>query len=259
MTTTLTTADLQVAFTFPFKDPRWISKFAIGTLIYTFGILFIPGFIVSGYYYEIARRIIQERAAPALPEWTDLGAYLANGLKMALVSLIYLLPVWLSFLPAAVMALLTNLEQTINLSAEFYLVGMLLSFGVMMLGMGLGIPLGIFNQAATNHMIAKGEFRAAFRVREWWSILRYNVLGFVLAAFLIKGAFYILMLIQQFIFMTIILCIIYPVFMFGVYFYIGIVGSVLHAQAYVGGADRAALLQAQPHLSASPVPADSGN
>ena len=100
----------------------------------------------------------------------------------------------------------------------------------------LAVVLFALAPAAVGHMISHDSFGAAFRIREWWPIFRANLLGFILALVLSFGFSFILGMVIQFLYFTIILCIIVPFLMIGFTVYQLIVYSALIGMAYKEGA-----------------------
>lgn len=98
MSTLFTTENLKGVFAFPFKDQELPAKLLILFLMYFGGFLIVPMLFVSGYQYEIMRRIIVNREEPSLPEWEDWGTLLKNGAKFWGVTLIYFLPLFAFFI-----------------------------------------------------------------------------------------------------------------------------------------------------------------
>jgi len=237
MTTLFTSDNLQSIFTFPFKDEKWKSKLAIFVAITFAGILIVPTFFLWGYIYELMRRIIVDRGEPTLPDWDDWGGYFTNGFKISCVIIIYSLPVMLlTFLPYLFLILPMAVGNSTFLDEPaFSLVFSILIMVFMTLGMLLGFISQFLLPVAVSHMIAKGETRAAFKIKEWWQIFRKNFGGFFLSFILVMGTMWILMIISQFLMMTIILCIAAPIAWSITYAYVGVIGSVLFGQAYNEG------------------------
>jgi len=240
MATRFTTQNLQAVFKFPFQDAKWKSKFAILALLSIASILIVPGFFIGGYVYETMRRIIVDKVeAPTLPDWDDMGTYFKNGLRIFGVGLIYSTPTWiLLILYFAILAPL----MILNSDSTRYETGLMLAVplmtGLMFLGYAIGFVMQFLSIAAMSHMIAKDEFRAAFRVREWWPILRVNIGGYLLTFILIFGASYAITLAIQILVFTIILCITVPFLMLAIYPYLLVISSALFAQAYNDGVER---------------------
>jgi hypothetical protein len=137
--------DIGRAFSFPFKDPQWVSKFIIGAL---FGLLCVVGigiFFLAGYFIQIAQRVIR-REEPALPEWDNLGEKFVLGIKIAIVYLIYLLPVFLLMLPLLPLAILTEQPETAEIIGLFSLV---YSFGFTLLVIPYSLALTVASPIIT--------------------------------------------------------------------------------------------------------------
>jgi Protein of unknown function (DUF4013) len=78
--------DVGEAFGFVFRSRNWFGQLAIGALC----LLFIPLFILLGYFVETARTI--SRGGRELPPWTDVGTKLREGFVLAVVFFIWNLP-----------------------------------------------------------------------------------------------------------------------------------------------------------------------
>ena len=70
MSTNSSTQQLQNIFTFPFKDPDWVKKLAIGSLLILSGFIIpiLPILFVYGYIMRIMERIIVQDGELYLPE-----------------------------------------------------------------------------------------------------------------------------------------------------------------------------------------------
>jgi hypothetical protein len=254
VTTSFTSDELQRLLKFPFEDPRWTTKFLIGSALILVGsFLLIPLIPVYGYSYEIMRRIIVERGQPYLPEWDDWGKLFVDGLKLLGVYLIYILPflvffcagygVFMGFIFAAegVQQSAGDPETAAPLMTLLPLLAMVIwlgSFGIGMLGI---ILVSLIIPVAAGHVIATGEFAAAFRVREWWPIFRANWSGYVIAYVLILGIGIVTSFVMQLLYITIVLCCLVPFITVAVYMYMAVIGSVLFGQAYRIGTDQVGL------------------
>lgn len=235
-----TTDHLKGVFSFPFKDERWVEKLLILIGLILFGFLLLPYFFVSGYFYEIMRRIIVDREAPSLPEWDDWGSYFTNGLKLFAMSLIYSMPaIVLMIVSQVIFVFWVGLVDS-GAAEEFWLplVGMPIFYIVMGVGMILGFVSMLAMVAAMGHLVAKDEFGAAFRLREIWSIFRKNFAGYLISFVVLMGLYWVVMMISQVLMFTVVLCCLYPVAMVLSQVYVGVVGSALFAEAYVEGADK---------------------
>jgi hypothetical protein len=88
---------------------------------------------------------------------------------------------------------------------------------------------------ALAHVAVRREFGAFFRVGEWWRILRANLGGFLAAMFYTAGMYMMIMFGFQILYMTIILCLVIPLLMAPVTFFMMVVFARLIGQAYGSG------------------------
>jgi len=92
--------DIGKSFSFVFEDDRWITKILIAAAILAVGWVFVwlvgiplllAILLLAGYQIEITRRVIRG-VTPVLPEWNDWGKLLSEGVKFAVIGLVYSLP-----------------------------------------------------------------------------------------------------------------------------------------------------------------------
>jgi hypothetical protein len=79
------------SFSYVFDDESWLPKILIGGVL---SIVPIANLIPSGYTLELFRNIVSGSERP-LPEWSDLGQKLGQGLLLFVVGFIYNLPIFL--------------------------------------------------------------------------------------------------------------------------------------------------------------------
>ena len=94
------------AFSFPFKDPDWLSKFLLGTLFSFLSLLLIGIPVTCGYYVELLQRVRRGEQYP-LPEWKDVGVKFVVGIKYLALTIIYHLPILLVLIPVILMMMAT--------------------------------------------------------------------------------------------------------------------------------------------------------
>jgi hypothetical protein len=83
--------DVGEAFSYVFRSRNWFGKLAVGALcLLFFWVLFIPFFLLLGYYVEAARSI--SRGERELPPWTDLGKKLGDGFLLGVALFVWGLP-----------------------------------------------------------------------------------------------------------------------------------------------------------------------
>ncbi len=86
------------SLTYMFADENWLGKIAILVLLAIFSIFILPIFIIFGYSLAIAANAY--RGLERLPSWDNLGQYLSDGFKLAIVLFVYnLIPIglWVLF------------------------------------------------------------------------------------------------------------------------------------------------------------------
>src|SRR4030065_1188818 len=81
--------DFGKAFSYQFEDQDWIKKILIAAVIPLIPI--IGSLVVAGWGVEITKRVIHHEPFP-LADWNDFGGYLGKGFKMAVIALVYALP-----------------------------------------------------------------------------------------------------------------------------------------------------------------------
>lgn len=249
MTTYTSTQQLQDVIAFPFKDADWFKKLAVGSLLVLANFLLpiLPLFLVYGYLMRVMRRIIVEAEQPTLPEWNDWGSLFFDGLRLAGAGLVYSLPALIlfflgyltAFLPAFLAPWLEGVaESSSAATALLPIVGMMLGFGGMGLGILLGLAVGLIVPAALGHLVAKDRFSAAFEIGDWWPVFRANFTGFLLAFVLLMGLTMIGSFIFQILYFTIILCCLLPLVLSAFSMYLSLIASTLFAGAYYDGLHR---------------------
>ncbi len=235
----------QKMFTYPFEDERWGSKFLIGSLLYmaNYVVPILPLFFVLGYAVE-AMGIIIERGRAEMPEWDDWGRLWLKGLYWFIISITYMIPAFIVWLGGACLFLvgtsltfagLAAVETEPELSGLgaglgtliivvaflFFLLGL-----VLLLAASLLAPMGVAQYAAS------GRLAAAFRLGEIWALICANPGDFVLAWLMVYGLAYVLTLVATFLYSTICLCLLVPIIVAPLYFYMFLFQMSLFGAVY---------------------------
>ena len=166
--------DIGKSFTFVFEDDDWIIKILIAAAILFVGVLFswlllIPLLLavalLNGYMMEITRRVTRGQV-DGLPEWENWGDLIADGLKVLVIQIVYMLPIIIAsfclIVPAAVA------ESSEGLSAFLSLI-----LGCFMVIWA--ILATIVMPAATAIYAATDDLAAAFRFGEVFALVRDNL------------------------------------------------------------------------------------
>ena len=103
--------DLGKAFSFPFKDPAWVSKFVIAGIFLILCLFGIGIPVIVGYLLQVTQRVMR-REETLLPAWTDIGVKFVLGFKYCVVYMLYLLPVFLLILPLIGIAAASELSDS---------------------------------------------------------------------------------------------------------------------------------------------------
>ena len=151
------------AFSFPFQDQEWFKKVAILALISLIPI--VGPFVVLGWGVEITRRVIRKDPTP-LPAFGNFGGLLVDGLKVAVIIFVYMLPIIL--VQACNQAITFGLPELMNDLDTVGTITMvtLICFGCLSLLyailMGFLLPAALGNFAATDKMGAAFKFGKVF-------------------------------------------------------------------------------------------------
>lgn len=115
--------ELGKAFSSPFKDPAWISKFIIAGVFILLSVFLIGIPIIVGYLIQVTQRVMRREEHP-LPPWNDIGIMFVTGFKYCVVYLIYLLPVFILLIPIIGIAAASGLADSpdvVGIFATVYL------------------------------------------------------------------------------------------------------------------------------------------
>lgn len=245
--------DLTQILLFPVKDSESRKYFLIGCAVALAGFIvpIVPYLLLFGYAAQIATQIFRGET-PRMIKWDDWGRLLQDGARMFGVRMAYTLPVLVLAFPmmAAGFAMpivmdSVNSSELEAVMAVFVLV--MLLFGCLITL--LSLPLGLIIPAAEMHAVAKNEFTAGFRFREWWGIFRANLGGFILALVIVYAASMALTIVMQLLMVTIMLACLLPLLIPAITAYTTLVTYAMYAQAYKVGRDKLAETANTPIVS----------
>ncbi len=163
------------AFTFAFEDQDWIKKVLLAGLI---GLIPIVGqLFVLGWGLEITRRVIRQDPQP-LPDWSNFGGYLLDGLKGAVIAFVYALPIILvQACNQGITFGATELISDYDTAATITMV-VLVCFGC--LTFLYAILMGLILPAAMGNFVATDQLGAAFRFGQVFKLFKASPVSFVL-------------------------------------------------------------------------------
>lgn len=169
--------DFAKAFSYVFDDSNWVQKIVIGGLL-----SIIPIFgqlIVLGYMVSISRNVINGNPHP-LPEWSDFGQFLVDGLYVFVISLVYVLPILIVMCVILLPAL--AIGGAFSENGDAGAIGAVGTCCFTIFAVIYGAALGwLLLPAAIAHYADKGDFMAALRFTEILSITRANPISFLMA------------------------------------------------------------------------------
>ena len=248
MASTVTLDGVKKAVFFPFRGKNWGIKILVGSVLICISGFIVPIIPVFGYFAQIMKRIIVKEEDPEMPEWDDWGAFFLDGIKLFGAMLIYLLPAILLIVGGYVLFMVLDFSFVFmaptysQSSTDIFPTAMIGSFlgmfggmGVFMLGFFLAFITILVTPPALGNMIAKGDFGAAFRIKEWWPILKANLSGYILAVAIAMGLFYLLYMVSFFFYITVVLCFVLPVALVFTFFITGAIGFSIYSVAYRDG------------------------
>lgn len=236
MSDTTTITSLKEIFRFPFTGPEWRSRFLLGCALILAGLVIpiLPGLLVAGYALRIMRQAIEGNEL-SLPPWDDWGKLFMDGLRYAVVSIVFFLPGFI----------------VIGIGLAGYFGGFFVGatqetaegFGMMLAGMGIyfiGLAVGMLLlalgaiplPAATAHFVAQDNLAAAFRVREWWPILKANKLGYLIAWVTAFGLYSVQSFALGILIYTIVLCCLLPFAIPPAILYLSVFSAALFGRTY---------------------------
>jgi len=169
--------DIGKSLTYMFEDERWVSKVVVGAVINMIPIL---NFASAGYMLATIRNVTNE-ITPPLPTWDDFGDHFIKGLVLAIIGLVYTLPLLiLSCCPIGAMLLpaLSEAEEVSAVLRFLFFIGVSL-FGLLVLLYGLAYSF--FMPAVMLHYASAEDFSAAFQFGRIFDFIRDNLNSYVRA------------------------------------------------------------------------------
>lgn len=245
MSEPVATTPLKAIFTFPFQGPDWRSRFFVGSMLLFagFSIPIVPGIFVCGYVLQIMRQAIEGEDL-ILPVWKDWSKLAMDGLRGTVISLVYFLPGMIAFFGGMALYFATAFVFPLLMSAAeeggeiglglllLPLATMAITFLSMFVGSVLFLLGAIPLPVATAHFVAQDKVSAAFRVREWWALLRINKLGYFISWVMVIGLAGILYFAFMIVYYTVVLCCLIPFVGAPIGFYVSLVSAALFGQTY---------------------------
>src|SRR3990170_2251587 len=239
---------LKPHFQFPLRGDRVAERFLIGSALFlaSFIVPILPALFVMGYAVQVMRRAAAGEA-PAMQAWQDWGGLLKDGFRAWVISLVFFLPgivVLVGGYGVYFASILTMGSSTGNESDAAILLPFFLGMGTLFLSLALGSLLFVLASVplpvALAYFAAEDKFAAAFRVGQWWRVLRANSLGFLIWWVVMVGLMGVIYILSMTAYFTLILICLLPFLLLPAYFYVMLVGASLFGNLYAEGRARAA-------------------
>jgi hypothetical protein len=246
------TTTLKRYLTFPFQGAGWTGRLVTGSalVLASYFVPFVPMLFAYGYTLRIMQQTMRTREL-SLPAWTDWGKLGVDGVRVTVIGVAYALPglvvllggwslqVAIVFLWPTMAAAFPNRDSATSLLLG--LAGITSGIAVVTLSTLLGLVLIIAGMmvlpAATAHFVARDQVAAAFRVREWWPLLRKNKTGYLSAWVIALGLAGAIGIALNLGYYTIVLCCLTPFISAPLYFYVMVVSAALFGETYRDSTD----------------------
>jgi hypothetical protein len=177
--------DIGKAFTFVFEDPDWLRKVAIGVGLILVGVIFAPVLIglvplimVTGYTVLLIRNVMDGAEHP-LPEWEEWGDLFMLGLKLAVIQLVWAIPLIILSVGSSIPPALAE-----GSNAEGALIAISVLCGC--LSFIVGIAYALVEPVITFHFARTGEFASGFEFGNIFRLLGDNI-GNVIVAVIVSA------------------------------------------------------------------------
>jgi hypothetical protein len=240
---------IRQVFRYPFQSPDGPSRYWIGAGLFFLGLIIplIPWLLIGGYYMRNLRERIRGQSqfmpgdALALPAWDDWGGLALDGLRLVIVKAVFLLPGFLVLFGGQALYFISFFAATLSAEAGdpsnvAPLLAMLGSVGIMFLSLALGMSLLFLGMIplpmALAHCAANQSLGAAFRISQWWRLLRLNAWDYFIAWVVAAGLSMILFSALSLVYYTLVLVCLVPFLMAGIGFYLLLVYGGLFGQVY---------------------------
>jgi hypothetical protein len=175
--------DIGTAFSAPFKDPDWLMKFLIGSLMILLCLTGLGLFVLLGYYIELTQRVMRKEQYP-LPEWRDLGVKFIVGFKYVVVLLLYAMPIILLLIPLLGFLLLAATGSEGNTPA---IIASIYLFGYVILAIPYSILLMLLTPIISYRYAARESIADALDVSTILRLFKMNWESTTVVALLAVG------------------------------------------------------------------------
>jgi hypothetical protein len=171
--------NIQRAFDYPRRDPEWVKKVLIGSLV---SIVPILNFAIGGYFIKIIRNVSQGEDE-RLPEWDDWGTLFTKGLMLVLIFMVYSIPMFV-LTGGVVMMMIAGGALAGGMDKHggenlipIMMAGPMLLYVIVML---FAIALALISPAVMARYAMSEDFKDAFNFKEIYQFIRANIGDYII-------------------------------------------------------------------------------
>ena len=169
--------DIGKSLTYMFEDEKWTNKVVVGAVVNMIPVL---NFASAGYMLATIRNVAND-VVPSLPTWDDFGDYFVKGLVLAIIGLVYALPLLILSCCPLVGLFLPAFSDTVGTAEALGVlsVAILGLFGLLALLYALAYTFVM--PAVMLQYASDGDFSAAFQFGQIFAFIRDNLNSYVKA------------------------------------------------------------------------------
>jgi hypothetical protein len=184
-------------------------------------------------------------------------------LRWTIISLVYFLPGFIAMIVGFVVYIGSIMTSTASKLTDAGALAMFAGMGVYFIALAVGVLLFILAaiplSVGSAHFVAQDRFGAAFRVREWWPLLKVNKLAYFVIWVVIVGLYSVMSMAMMVLMYSVVLCIVTPFALAPAGLYLSLIAAALFGQTYRDSQELLAPA-VQPEASpADPAPNDGAS
>ena len=161
-------------FAYVFEDKEYLRKLFMGAVfVLVSNMCFLGLFILLGYQRRVALQVAEGRDLP-LPEWDQIGDDFVQGLKIALIYIVYFLPIILIVMCGGFPGVILMDDR------DTEAVGVILMMGAICLTLPISLILGLMMPVAICRYYDSGSLGSAFQIGEVFRFAKNNLLTLLL-------------------------------------------------------------------------------
>jgi hypothetical protein len=233
---------------FPFRDEHATNRLlaGVGLLFLSIVVPIVPALIVYGYLLDIMRQAVDGQPA-TLPEWTDWGKLLLDGLKALVVGFVYMLPALFvlsvgtglycgtSFLTVIISQNGGPAPAAEGAFSALFLIVILVFFMSISVGAVLSLLGALPLPAAEAGLSSDDKLVSAFALGRLLQVVRANIGGYIVAWVVLAGLWAFMYWGLMIAYYTLVLACLVPLLLLPLTYYTLLVAAVLFGQAYRDG------------------------